>query len=209
MVAEIQTDGHGRQGKPWISSQPLGLWVSILLEVDPDRLRILSLVGALATADAIRVLTGLEPSLKWPNDLLLQNRKVAGLIVETIARTHRPPLALLGLGLNLHQQTSDFPEELKKSAISLRQASGRMVPRAQALAAFLKSLTHRLHQTKEEILSDWRAGLSQMDRNLMIRVGGETLSGVPETIDDSGHLHLRLANGEIRILSSGESDFPA
>ena len=163
----------------------------------------------MATSDTIRALTGLEPSLKWPNDLLLQNRKVAGLLVETIAQPKRPPLALLGLGLNLHQQLSDFPDDLKKNAISLRQASGRLIPRAQALAAFLEALTRRLKQTKEEILTEWRGAFTQMGRNLTIRTGKETLSGIAESIDESGHLHLRLAGGEFRILASGEADFPA
>ena len=209
LAAEIQTKGHGRQGRPWISSQPLGLWLSVLLEVNPEQLRILSLVGALATADAIRILTDLEPSLKWPNDLLLQDRKVAGLLVETIARNHQPPLALLGLGLNLHQQLSEFPDDLKKTAISLRQASGRLIPRSQALAAFLKCLDHRLHQNQEDVLAGWRAGFPHMGRTLTIRVGEETLSGIAEKVDNAGHLHLRLAHGEIRILTSGETNFPA
>ena len=187
----------------------MGLWVSVLLEVDTGRLPILSLIGALAAADAIRALTGLEALLKWPNDLLLQNRKVAGLLVETIAQPKRPPLALLGLGLNLHQQLSDFPDDLKKTAISLRQASGRCVPRAQALAAFLDCLSTRLNQSKEEILADWRSAFTQLGRTLTVRVGTETLSGTAESLDDSGYLHLRLANGETRIFFSGETDFPA
>ena len=209
LAAEIQSSGRGRQGKNWSSSLPLGLWVSILLEVDPSQLSTLSLRAAVAASDAIRILTGLESSMKWPNDLLLQNRKVAGLLVETIARPNHPPLALLGLGLNLHQQLPDFPEDLKKSAISLRQASGRCVPRAQALAAFLECLAHRLQQPKEEILADWRSAFAQLGRKLTVRLGKETLSGTAESLDNSGYLHLRLPHGEVRILSSGETDFPA
>ncbi|NBS79212.1 biotin--[acetyl-CoA-carboxylase] ligase [bacterium] len=109
LAAETQTAGHGRQGKAWISEKPLGLWVSLLLETSPSHLPLLSLLGSLAAADAVRTLTRLEPSLKWPNDLLLQNRKLAGLLVETVSRKNQPPLALLGLGLNLHQQASDSP----------------------------------------------------------------------------------------------------
>lgn len=179
------------------------------MELDPDRIRTLSLLGSLATSDAIRVLAGLTASLKWPNDLLLHNRKVAGLLVETVTRAKQPTLVLLGLGLNLHQQTSDFAGELKESAISLRQACGRIVPRARALATFLECLHHRLHQSHGNILTDWRAGFAHMGRNLTVRVGGETLSGIAESVDESGHLHLRLGHGEIRVLASGETDFPA
>lgn len=179
------------------------------MEVDPQRLPILSLLGSLAASDAIRALTDLEPCLKWPNDLLLENRKVAGILVETLTRPKQPPLALLGLGLNLLQELSDFPQELRKSAISLRQASGLRIPRIQALATFLTYLDQRLHQAQGDILADWRAGFTPMGRNLTVRVGGENLSGIAESIDASGHLHLRLPNGEIRVLASGETNFPA
>ncbi len=163
----------------------------------------------MAAADAVRALTELEPSLKWPNDLLLQNRKLAGLLVETIARPGQPPLALLGLGLNLHQQTADFPVELKKSAISLRQAAGRIVPRTQILAAFLESLLSRLTQPIPEAMEDWRNICFHLGRSTRVRLGTEEIIGTAETLDDSGHLHLRLPDGSLRVLTSGETDFPA
>lgn len=72
LAAEVQTKGHGRPGKPWLSENPLGLWVSILLEVPSSQLPLLSLLTSLAAADAVRALTQLEPALKWPNDLLLK-----------------------------------------------------------------------------------------------------------------------------------------
>ena len=209
LAAERQTHGRGRQGKSWDSSQPHGLWVSVLLQTEPRQLALLSLLGALATLDTIRALVGLEPSIKWPNDLLIKNQKVAGLLVETVAQPHQPPLALLGLGLNLHQGLRDFPLELKPTAISLRQASGRNVPRAQALAAFLDCLAHRLTQNPSEIIEDVRSSMPQLGRTVKILLGGETLSGQAEKLDDAGHLHLRLPNGEVRVLSSGETDFPA
>ena len=209
LAAEIQTAGHGRPGKPWVSDTPLGLWVSLLLELSPDQLPLLPLLGSLAAADAVRALTQLEPTLKWPNDLLLKNRKLAGVLVETISRPHQPPLALLGLGLNLHQQTSDFPALLKKSAISLGQAARQRVPRSQMLAAFLEKLTHRLNQPLPEAMEDWRQSCPQLGRTLSVRVGTSLLTGTAETLDDAGHLHLRLPDGSLQKIASGETDFPA
>ena len=174
-----------------------------------DRLPLLSLLGALATADAVRALTEIEPSLKWPNDLLLQNRKLAGLLVETIARPNQTPLALLGLGLNLHQQTADFPVELKKTAVSLRQASRRIIPRTQILAAFLESLPTRLAQPIPDALQDWRQLCFHLGRSTRVRTPTEEIIGTAESLDDSGHLHLRLPDGSLRIFTSGETDFPA
>ena len=208
-AAEIQTTGRGRQGHRWISDRPLGLWCSVLLEPTEKQLPLLSLAGSLAAADAVRVLTGLEITLKWPNDLLHKNRKVAGLLVETVARPARLPLAILGLGLNLAQQAKDFPRELKNLATSLRLAAGRIVPRTQALAAFLDALALRLNQSPSEIAEDFRAGWEQQGRSLRVRSGGEDFVGVAEQVDDSGHLHLRRPDGSIRVLASGEVDFPA
>ena len=180
-----------------------------MLTPEPARLPILSLIGAMAVGDAIRTLSGLTVSVKWPNDLLLQNRKVAGLLVETISRPRQPPWALLGLGLNLFQGSEDFPGDLKTSAVSLRQASGRRIPRAQALAAFLECLQQRLHQSPDEILGDIRVSLVQLGRTATVRVGHETLTGIAEKMDEAGRLHLRLPSGEVQVLSSGETDFPA
>ena len=97
-AAEIQTAGRGRQGHTWISDRPLGLWCSVLLDPNDQQLPRLSLIGSLAVADAVRALTHLEPSLKWPNDLLWKSQKLAGLLVETVARPGRLPLAILGRG---------------------------------------------------------------------------------------------------------------
>ena len=209
LAAEIQTAGHGRPGKPWVSDTPLGLWVSLLLELSPAQLPLLSLLGSLAAADAVRALTQIEPNLKWPNDLLLQNRKLAGILVETISRKQQPPIALLGLGLNLHQQTSDFPPALQNSAISLFQASGQRIPRTQLLAAFLESLTQRLLQPIPDAMQDWRDSCLQLGRTLTLRLGSSQLTGVAESFDDAGHLHLRLPDGSLQKIASGETDFPA
>ena len=208
-AAGIQTAGRGRQGHHWISDHPLGLWCSVLLEPDARQLPLLSILGSLAAADAVQSLTGLPTTLKWPNDLLWKNQKLAGLLVETVARPGRLPLAILGLGLNLSQQAADFPRELKKIAVSLRQASGRIVPRTQMLAAFLDSLARRLAQTPAEAMEDFRTGWGQQGRTVQVRSGGQEFSGVADQIDDSGHLHLRLAAGSVRVFASGEIDFPA
>ena len=179
------------------------------MEPPKPQLPLLSILGSLAAADAVQALTGLETTLKWPNDLLWKNQKLAGLLVETVARPGRLPLAILGLGLNLTQQAADFPRELKKTAVSLRQASGRIVPRTQMLAAFLDSLARRLAQPAAEAVADFRTVWGQLGRTLAVRSGGQEFVGVADQVDDSGHLHLRLADGSIRVLASGEIDFPA
>ena len=179
------------------------------MEPTAKQLPLLSITGSLAAADAVRSLTGLEILLKWPNDVLYKNQKLAGLLVETVARPGRLPLAILGLGLNLAQQAKDFPRELRTTAISLRQASGRTVPRAQMLAAFLDALANRLLQPPAEMIEDFCARWGQQGRVLRIRSGECGFEGIAERVNDSGHLCLRLSDGSSRVFASGEVDFPA
>lgn len=179
------------------------------MEPAADQLPVLSILGSLAAADAVRTLTDVKTNLKWPNDLLWKNQKLAGLLVETVARPGRLPLAILGLGLNLSHQTADFPRELRTTAASLRQASGRIVPRTQMLAAFLDALARRLGQPPAEAVEDFRSAWGQEGRTIHLHCGGQEFRGVAERIDASGHLHLRLAKGSVKVFASGEIDFPA
>jgi len=98
---------------------------------------------------------------------------------------------------------------LEKTAISLFQASGNLIPRTQMLAAFLDSLSRRLLQPIPEAMKDWRNACLQLGHTLILRTGTTEIAGVAETLDDAGHLHLRLPNGTVEKFASGETDFPA
>src|SRR5436190_10178114 len=151
VFAEHQTDGRGQRGNRWESTAGKGLWFSILLRPeiqlsDSGRLTIWAIE---AISDAIRSEFGLEPAIKLPNDVQLDEHKLAGVLVEMRAQDKAPHLAVVGIGINVNQCRDDFPAELQDNAISLAMALGREV----ALPNFAVALLRKLDLTYREKFS--------------------------------------------------------
>ena len=139
-VADAQTEGRGRLGRRWLAPPGTSLLVSILLrpQVDPARLPELSLVAGRACAEAIASVTGLEPDVKFPNDVLLGGRKVAGILTE--ASEGR---VVLGVGVNVTQRPGELPPDARTPATSLAIETGRAIDRGELLVALLEHLEKR------------------------------------------------------------------
>ena len=142
VFAEHQTAGRGQRGNRWESTAGKGLWFSILLQPhiqlrDSGRLTIWAVE---TISDVIRTEFGLEPVVKFPNDVQLYGRKVAGVLVEMRAQQNAPHLAVVGIGINVNQSRDDFPDELQDRAISLTMALGRQVDRQRFAVAILRNL---------------------------------------------------------------------
>jgi BirA family transcriptional regulator, biotin operon repressor / biotin---[acetyl-CoA-carboxylase] ligase len=139
-VAEEQTEGRGRLGRTWTSPPGVNLLCSLLLEpqVETARLPELSILAGEACADAIGRVTGLEPRIKLPNDVLIEERKVAGILAE--ARDNR---VVLGIGVNVNVEPGDLPEGLATPATSLAAEVGRPVDRTELLVTLLEALEER------------------------------------------------------------------
>jgi BirA family biotin operon repressor/biotin-[acetyl-CoA-carboxylase] ligase len=142
VFAEHQTDGRGRRGNRWESTEGKGLWLSILLRPeiqlsDSGRLTIWAIE---AISDVVRTNFGLEPAIKLPNDVQLYGRKVSGVLVEMRAQDKAPHLAVVGIGINVNQCPNDFPPDLQDRAISLAMALGRQIDRQNFAVALLQHL---------------------------------------------------------------------
>jgi BirA family transcriptional regulator, biotin operon repressor / biotin---[acetyl-CoA-carboxylase] ligase len=142
LFAEHQTAGRGQRGNRWESTVGKGLWFSILLRPeiqlsDSGRLTIWAIE---AISDVIRAEVGLEPAIKFPNDVQINERKVAGVLVEMRAQDKARHLAVVGIGINVNQCRDDFPAELQDKAISLAMALGRQVTRQELAFALLQNL---------------------------------------------------------------------
>ncbi len=133
IVADEQTKGRGTKGRSWFSAASLGLYASIILRPKRAELSLLPLAMGLACREALEKTYALKVALKWPNDLIINNKKVGGLLLESSFSGTRPIYAIFGLGLNLNHEANDFPEELRDGAISLRQACGRKINREEIL----------------------------------------------------------------------------
>src|SRR5580698_2793695 len=139
-VADEQTAGRGRSDHSWQSNAGEGLYLSVLLRPDLPMAEViwLPLLAGLAAHNAIREVTALTADLRWPNDLLIENRKAGGILVEAQAESGRATAAVIGIGINLHQQR--FPAGLSTPATSLDLETGRATSRQQLLIALLQSL---------------------------------------------------------------------
>jgi BirA family transcriptional regulator, biotin operon repressor / biotin---[acetyl-CoA-carboxylase] ligase len=142
VFAERQTAGRGQRGNRWESAAGKGLWFSILLrpKIDLASSPQLTAWAADVISDAIRNEFSLTPTVKLPNDVQIDGRKVAGVLVEMRAQERAPHLAIAGIGVNVNQSRKDFPEDLQSRAISLAMALGRQVNRQSFAIALLRNL---------------------------------------------------------------------
>ena len=208
VVADEQTAGRGRRGHAWFSPPGAGLYVSVVLapartRVDPARATLLlTLAAGVAIAEGIASATGLRAELKWPNDLQVSGRKLAGILAEGAASN----VVVLGYGINV--APAAFPPDLHDRATSLESELARWIDRAHVLVETLAALSWRyddlLAGRFDVILDAWRAlAPSAAGAHVSWRTNAGTLSGVTAGIDDHGALLVRV-DGRIERIVAGE-----
>lgn len=142
VTAEHQTAGRGRRGQTWFSPPGTGLWISCILRFDLSVCEawMLTMGAVVAVADAVEEVAGLRADLKWPNDVLVDGRKLAGVLTETRVEGDALAFAVLGVGINVNQEGEDFPADLWETATSVKMATGQSQDRSVFLRAFLQGL---------------------------------------------------------------------
>jgi BirA family transcriptional regulator, biotin operon repressor / biotin---[acetyl-CoA-carboxylase] ligase len=208
-VADQQTAGRGRHGRAWLSPAGESLLFSVILRAAsaPGRLPLVALAAGLAVRDAVATaVPGAEVKIKWPNDVYITGRKVAGILVEAMTVGVRVEAVVVGVGINVH--TRVFPDELEGRATSVALVSRDHPPdRASILADVLGSLDRDLQLVLGRGLGLLRARLDAADalRGCRVRSGSGD-EGVASGIDDEGRLLVTLAGGVVARWSSGEVD---
>jgi BirA family transcriptional regulator, biotin operon repressor / biotin---[acetyl-CoA-carboxylase] ligase len=207
-VAEEQTAGRGRGANRWHSARSAGIYCSVVLRpnLPPSDALILSLSAGLAVHAAVRAIDSrVHPDLKWPNDVLLDDKKFCGILTEMNAEATRVRHVVVGIGINVNQQK--FPEDLREVATSLRIESGKEWSRVELLGALLKSLDREYRDllekpnARESILRRFADHSSYArGRNVYIEENGG-FEGVTEGLDARGFLRVRTAHGTRTILS--------
>lgn len=209
VFAEHQTAGRGRFGRHWASASHRGLWFSILLR-PPMPLAFwprLTTWAAVALADAVEEASGLPAAIKWPNDLHVGGRKVAGILAESGADHVGEPFAVVGIGVNVNHEAADFPTELSAKATSLRLAASRPLDRAALAAAILRSLDRRFAQLTDDfaaLIAATRRRSFLLGRWIHVQSGITRLEGRALELDADGHLVLQTADGALHRLTAGE-----
>ncbi|AEB10675.1 biotin--[acetyl-CoA-carboxylase] ligase [Desulfobacca acetoxidans] len=207
IVAESQSAGRGRMGRIWESPPGGGIYLSLILRppLPPAELPRLTLTAAVAVIQAIREVAGLAADIKWPNDILLQGKKLGGILTEMETESDQMSHVILGLGLNVN--TTVFPEPVRRLATSLASAGKRYSRLAilRSLLAALDSLYGRFLQEEfPAILDLWRQSAVTLGQQVTVRQGKEIISGLALDVDSDGALLLQQPDGRIEKVISGE-----
>lgn len=206
VIAERQTAGRGRRGRVWVSPPGRNLYLSVVLRPDlpPQRAPELTLVASVALCDVVRQ-AGVEAGIKWPNDLLAHERKIAGILTELAAEPDGVHWVVLGMGVNLNARSEDFPEDLREQATSLAIERGQPAPRALFTAALLARLEEWLDRHAAEgfapVREAWKERSATLGREVRIEVEGREVTGVAEDLDEAGALLVRCGNRLERVTS--------
>jgi len=230
VLADSQTAGKGRQGRQWVDVSGCNVLASTLLRpLFPPHL--LLMISSLAVVDAIAETCGVSTTIKWPNDILVENRKVAGILIETSHDQTGRTVAILGIGINVNGHIQELAEQSQASlvttATTLETVCGHMVSRETLIAHLLRhietdylALQHEYMSTssisKEQyrpisrlMRERWRSRLSTLGRTIQVRQGDTLVSGFAEDVDDYGELLLRGQSGELVSITWGDVGYPA
>jgi len=210
VFAESQTKGRGRLGRKWSSPTHKGLWFSVLLRpnLHPQEATQLTVISATALRRAIKTVTGLSAEIKWPNDLLLGGKKVAGILTEMSAEVDRVRHIIIGIGVDVNQDAGDFPGELRPIATSLKIESGNEISRAELATEVLQELDTDYAWIGAgkfpEVADEWEAACVTIGRNVTVHIGDRKLRGRAESLDDDGALLVRTEHGHLERITGGD-----
>jgi BirA family biotin operon repressor/biotin-[acetyl-CoA-carboxylase] ligase len=209
VVAEEQTAGRGRLGRTWYSEKSSGIYMSIILRppLSPAAAPVLTLMAGLAAQKAVSSATGLAVDIRWPNDLLVNGKKVCGILTEMSAELDRLHAVVLGIGMNVNHRL--MPAELENLATSLRMEAHRSISRVQVLVALLRELERYyqllLKNGNRAITERWEAAstFAHGKRVRVVTAAGE-MQATTTGLDPSGALKIQYDDGRQESLVAGE-----
>jgi len=204
IVADEQTAGKGRIKRVWLS--PKGnIALSVILYPSVAYLPSLIMLASLAVVHSIEVVTGLSPQLKWPNDVLINGKKVCGILIESNVRGDTVDYAIIGIGVNVNLRLYDFPE-IQPTATSLSEELGRDVSRLNIIRCLLVEI-ERLYLASAaggSIYEKWRDSLVTLGRRVYVKSGETIYEGVAESVAKDGSLLLRHPDGSLSKIVAGD-----
>lgn len=218
VLADQQTAGRGRLGRLWESPAGIGLWFSMILRPDLQlrQAGALPLAVAVVVAEALSAVCAASFNVKWPNDILANNRKVCGILCESQFSpngtapnsSEKLDYVIAGIGINVNQRPRDFHADWRERATSLAVAAGHPLNRQQVLVTLVQHLDRALYgnlpQALPELLARWRALCPEVGKPITLQQSHTTVTGIFEDIGAGGELILRLVNEQRRAYSAGE-----
>lgn len=210
VLTETQTAGRGRMARKWDSAAGKGVWMSVILRPDvvPQKAPQFTLVTAVAVVRAIEEVTKLQPKIKWPNDILLNGKKCTGILTELQSDADGIQALIIGIGLNINQEKTDFDPEIQAIATSLKMESGDTVSRqklVQSLLYYLEIYTQMYIEEGFGLLKVmWESYSTTIGHPIRARMTNQTLEGIAEGITEDGVLQLRTADGKLHGIYSAD-----
>lgn len=204
VITEEQTTGRGRRGRTWFSLQG-GLAFSVVLYPPLSQLPYLVMIASLAVVRSIEALTSLHAGIKWPNDILINGKKVCGILIESALKGNGVEFSIIGIGLNVN----GAPPVLQPPAIpatTLATETGKDVSRLKLLSSVLGEIEqlYLAARAGRSPFHEWRARLETLGGNVMVFLNGETVLGIAEDVEESGNLRVRSADGKFIKVVAGD-----
>ncbi len=208
VIAETQTGGKGRLGRKWIS--PKGnLYLSVVLRpnIPTQKAPLITLMGAVAVASAIRNACGLGAGIKWPNDILISGKKVSGLLTEMSAEQDRIRHIVLGIGIDVNMDMGELPGEVRDITTTLAEEAGAKINRTTLLQQLLRDIESWYQQLLSNdaiVLEEWKKLTMTVGSRVIVSGAGDTLEGLAQGVDNEGRLIVRLDDDTIRTVAAGD-----
>ena len=208
LVADRQTGGRGRLGRTFLSPGGVGVYLSALIRPDcaPTELMHLTCAVAVAMCDAVEAAFGFRPGIKWTNDLVVDTKKLGGILTELglDPKTGRVSYAVLGIGINCSQLPGDFDESIRDMATSARMVLAREADRERLIAEMVKSLERMELRSPARMLERYKADCITLGKHVSILRGDEVRHALALDVDREGGLVVRYDSGETGTVTSGE-----
>lgn len=214
VIAEQQLNGRGRMGRGWVSPRGKGVWMSMVLRPSlpihfaPQ----LTLLTAVALCRSLKRITALPIGIKWPNDLLIEGKKISGILLESAAEDERLTFVIAGVGISVNLEEDDYPVELLEKATSLRIAGGQKLERIDVITDFLQEWEQLYFLYQEQgfspIVTLWEALSVSLGKPARLITPQGDIVGVPIGLDETGAIRVQLADGSVKPVFSAEMGEP-
>jgi len=206
VIADEQSAGRGRLNRVWLSPEG-SISLSVILYPPLSYIPFLIMISSLAVLRSIQAVTGLKPQLKWPNDVLINGRKVSGMLVESKVQGKAVKYAVVSIGVNVNLNVSEFPEPLPFAA-SLSDELGRYVSRLDLVRHLLVEIEELYLALPDGcVYQEWRNNLVTLGRRVRVKSGKDNYQGIAEDVASDGSLKLRRPNGSLAKIVAGDVTF--
>ncbi len=205
VIAGLQTAARGRFNRKWISPKGVNLLFSVLLRPSQAHLSQINMAATIAVSNTVRKFTKLQPTIKWPNDVRLRHRKVAGILIESTFKGQSLQYSVLGIGINVNFVTS-ASLEISDTATSMLIESGQQYDLIKILGSTIETLDdlYARISKNESLVEEWASELDTLGQTIRLESHGNVIEGTAESVDRQGNLVLRKRDGSVFTAVAGE-----